>query len=209
MTVDPLSGHTAGRPVAARRGRAGLVRAATAMAAFVALLWGLEALDLVLDHRLDAWGISPRDPRELPDIVTAPFLHAGFDHLAANTLPLFVLGVLAALRGLGRFLAVSAVIVAVSGLGVWLVSPPNTVTVGASGLIFGYFSYVVLRGFLDRNPVDIVIGVVVALVYGSVLWGVLPLQPGVSWQGHLFGLIGGVLAAWAFRHRARRQAQIR
>jgi membrane associated rhomboid family serine protease len=91
--------------------------------------------------------------------------------------------------------------VAVSGVGVWLISPPSTVTLGASGLVFGYFSYVVLRGFLDGNPVDIAIGVVVALVYGSLLWGVLPVDAGVSWQGHLFGLIGGALAAWVFRGR--------
>jgi membrane associated rhomboid family serine protease len=202
MSVDPLK---------RRRGRltvpGGLGPAAVAMAAFIALLWAIEVLDVLLGHRLDNWGISPRDPRELPDIVTAPFLHAGFGHLAANTLPLFVLGLLAAVRGLARFLAVSALIVAVSGLGVWLISPPGTVTLGASGLVFGYFSYVVLRGFLDGNPVDIAIGVVVALVYGSLLWGVLPVQAGVSWQGHLFGLIGGAVAAWVFRSRRVAQAR--
>jgi len=204
MSVDPLPRRRVGRPVGARRGRGGWASAAIVMVAFVALLWVLEALDLALGHRLDAWGVSPRDPRELPDIATAPFLHAGFEHVAANTVPLFILGLLAAVRGLARFVAVSAVIILVSGLGVWFTAPPGTVTVGASGLVFGYFSYVVLRGFLDGNPVDIGIGIVVALVYGSLLWGVLPLQPGVSWQGHLFGLIGGILAAWVFRTRRGR-----
>src|SRR4029453_957394 len=119
-------------------------------------------------------GVSPRDPAELPQIVTAPFLHAGFDHLAANPAPLAVLGFIAALRGFGRFLAVSAVIIVVSGLAVWLLAPPGTVTLGASGLIFGYFSYVVVRGFLDGDLLGIAVGIVVALLYGSILWGVLP-----------------------------------
>jgi membrane associated rhomboid family serine protease len=192
-------------PGARRSGRGGALRAATVVVSFVALLWLLEIVDTVAGNRLDNGGISPREVYELPDIVSAPFLHAGFDHLAANTMPLLVLGFLAALRGLGRFLVASAVIIVVSGLAVWLIASPGTITLGASGLIFGYFSYVVLRGFLDRNPVDIAVGVAVALLYGSILWGVLPTQADVSWQAHLFGLVGGVLAAWALRGgRARR-----
>jgi membrane associated rhomboid family serine protease len=171
------------------------------MAAFIALLWAIEFVDAMLENRLDSWGISPREVSELPDIVTAPFLHGSFDHLMANTVPLFILGFLAALRGLGRFLAVSVLIILVSGLAVWLTSPAGSVTVGASGLIFGYFSFVVLRGFIDRHALDILIGIVIAILYGGLLWGVLPIQAGVSWQGHLFGLIGGILAAFLFRGR--------
>jgi len=122
-------------------------------------------------------------------------------------MPLLVLGFLAALRGLSKFFVVSGVIVAVSGLGVWLTAPPDTITLGASGLVFGYFSYVVLRGFLDGKPLDIVVSIVVGLLYGSLIFGVLPLQAGVSWQGHLFGLIGGALAAWLLHGRRRRTPQ--
>jgi membrane associated rhomboid family serine protease len=184
-----------------RSGTGRLARAGVAITVLVALLWAVEAVDSLLSHRLDRWGITPRIAGELPDVFTAPFLHAGFGHLVANTVPLAVLGFLAALRGLGRFLAVTVLVVVVSGLGVWLTSPGGTVTLGASGLVFGYLGYVLLRGFADRRASDVAIGVVVALVYGSVLWGVLPVQRGVSWQGHVFGLLGGVLAAWLFRTR--------
>src|SRR5690606_38877503 len=126
-------------------------------------------------------------------------LHHGLGHVAANSLPLLVLGFLAAVRGLGRFVLVSAVIVAVSGLGVWTIGPPNTLTIGASGLVFGYFGYVAGRGVFDRRISDIVITVVVVFLYGSILWGVLPGDPTISWQAHLFGLIGGLLAAWLLR----------
>jgi membrane associated rhomboid family serine protease len=188
-----------------RPGAARLARPAVAVAVLVALLWVVEIVDSLLSHRLDRWGITPRIPGELPDIATAPFLHASFGHLAANTVPLAVLGFLAAFRGLARFGAVSAVIVVVSGLGIWLTSPAGSVTLGASGLVFGYLGYVLARGFVDRRPADIVIGVVVAIGYGSVLWGVLPVRQGVSWQGHLFGLLGGLLAAWLFRAGGRRR----
>lgn len=183
------------------RSRTSAVAAATLVVGMLALMWALEIVDTVLGGRLDEFGVSPREPAELPQIATAPFLHAGFDHLAANTAPLAVLGFIAALRGFGRFFAVSAVIIVVSGLAVWLLAPPATVTVGASGLIFGYFSYVVVRGFLDGDLLGIAVGIVVALLYGSILWGVLPTSAAVSWQAHLFGLVGGVLAAWALRAR--------
>jgi membrane associated rhomboid family serine protease len=184
-----------------RSGSGRLARAGVAIAVLVAVLWAVEVVDSLLSHRLDRWGITPRVAGELPDIFAAPFLHAGFGHLVANTVPLAVLGFLAAIRGLGRFLAVTALAVVVSGLGVWLTSPGGTVTLGASGLVFGYLGYVLLRGLVDRRASDIAIGAVVALVYGSVLWGVLPVQRGVSWQGHAFGLLGGALAAWLFRTR--------
>ncbi|HEY1180033.1 MAG TPA: rhomboid family intramembrane serine protease [Phytomonospora sp.] len=163
------------------------------------LLWVLEALDYVLPGDMDALGIVPRDVDGLTGIVLAPFLHAGFDHLAANTVPLLVLGILAALRGPVKFVVATAVIVLVSGVGVWLTAPGYSVTVGASGVVFGYFGYVLGRGLFDRRLLDIAVAAVVVLVYGSIVWGVLPGQAGVSWQGHLFGLVGGVLAAWMLR----------
>lgn len=182
-------------------GRERAKAAAVVMLAWVALLWLLEAVDVASGNALDTYGISPRDTGELPDVIPASFLHFGFDHLAANTVPLLVLGFLAALRGLRRFAGVVAVIVITGGLGVWLTAPASSVTAGASVVVFGLFGYLLVRGFVDRRPVDIAVGALVALLYGSILWGVLPTSGAVSWQGHLFGLLGGVLAAFLFRDR--------
>ncbi|MCT9935015.1 rhomboid family intramembrane serine protease [Planotetraspora sp. A-T 1434] len=179
----------------------GALGSAIVMFVLVSAMWAIEVVDYVEDGRLDRYGIVAHEPDGLAGILFAPFLHAGFAHLMANSVPLLILGFLAAIRGLGRFLAASLLIIVVSGLGVWFTSPPNTLTVGASGLVFGYFGYVVARGLFDRRALDILLGVVVAVLYYSILWGALPSQPGISWQGHLFGLIGGVLAAWLLRRR--------
>ncbi|WP_431982547.1 rhomboid family intramembrane serine protease [Streptomyces qinglanensis] len=176
-------------------GGARAMAAGKLIVAWVALLWVLEAVDQASGNALDSFGIQPRRVGELVDVVPSAFMHFGFEHLMANTLPLLVLGFLAALRGVGRFLAVAAIIVVVSGLGVWLIAPEGSNTAGASGLIFGLFGYLVARGFVDRRITDVALGTVVAVFYGSLLWGVLPTDSGISWQGHLFGLIGGVLAA--------------
>ncbi|MFD5073739.1 rhomboid family intramembrane serine protease [Streptomyces sp. NPDC058371] len=169
------------------------------MAGWVALLWVLEAVDAASGHALDTFGITPREAGELRDIVPAAFVHFGFAHLAANSVPLLVLGFLAALSGARRFLAVVTVIVLTSGLGVWFTAPAHSTTAGASGVVFGLFGYLLIRGFVDRRVGDVLVGLLVGAVYGSILWGVLPTAEGVSWQGHLFGLIGGVAAAFVFR----------
>lgn len=177
-------------------------RATTAgalMLGWIALLWVLEGIDTATGQALDTYGITPREPAELLDIVPAAFLHGGWEHVASNTVPLLVLGFIAALGGIRRFAAVVLTVIVVSGFGVWLTAPPHTVTLGASGVVFGLFGYLLVRGFVDRRPLDVVVGVVIAAVYGSLLWGVLPTDSGISWQGHLFGLIGGVGAAFAFR----------
>ncbi|GGT02756.1 rhomboid family intramembrane serine protease [Planobispora rosea] len=191
---------------------AGALGAALLVVLLVAGMWAIEVADYVLPGEFDAYGIEawdasrPWDVSGLGGIPVAPFLHADFAHLMANSVPLLVLGFLAALRGVGRFLAASLIIILVSGLGVWLTSEPGYVTVGASGLVFGYFGLVVARGLFDRRALDIVIGIGVAVAYYSIIWGVLPTQAGISWQGHLFGLIGGVLAAWILRRRRPRPA---
>ena len=175
--------------------------AAALMAGWVALLWVLEAIDVLTHHSLDTFGIVPRKGGELLDIIPSAFTHFSFGHVASNSLPLLVLGFIAALRGIGRYLAVAFTIMVIGGLGVWLVAPAHTNTAGASGLIFGLFGYLVVRGFVDRRALDIIVGLFVGALYGSILWGVLPSATGVSWQGHLFGLIGGVAAAFLFRER--------
>ncbi|MFJ8767756.1 rhomboid family intramembrane serine protease [Streptomyces clavifer] len=181
------------------------VTAGAVMLAWVGLLWLLEGIDTMTGHSLDTYGISPREPSELLDVVPAAFLHSGWEHLASNSVPLLVLGFIAALAGIRRFAAVVLVVIVTGGLGVWLTAPPNTVTLGASGVVFGLFGYLLVRGFVDRRPLDIVVGLIIAAVYGSLLWGVLPTDSGISWQGHLFGLVGGVAAAFVLR-RPRRPA---
>lgn len=179
--------------------------AAVLMLGWVGLLWALEAVDVATGHSLDAYGIVAREPGELADVVPAAFLHFGFAHVAANSVPLLIFGFLAALGGIRRFLAVSVLIVVVSGLGVWLFSPAGANTAGASGLVFGLFGYLVARGFVERKALDLVVGLLVGAVWGSsILLGISPAETAVSWQGHLFGLLAGVAAAFVFRRRAAR-----
>lgn len=197
MANSPATSDTGRAPGAGARAWI----AAQVILLWVGLLWVLEAVDVSTGHALDSFGIRPRRLDELVDVVPAAFLHFGFAHLMANTLPLLVLGFVAALRGVGRFLTVAFTVIVVSGVGVWLTAPGNSNTAGASGLIFGLFGYLVVRGFVDRRAGDVALGAVVAVLYGSILWGVLPTTSGISWQGHLFGLLGGVLAAFLTRSR--------
>ncbi|MFH8894854.1 rhomboid family intramembrane serine protease [Streptomyces coeruleorubidus] len=173
------------------------------MLAWIALLWLLEVVDVVSGHALDGLGVTPRTPSELVDVVPSAFIHFGFAHLAANTVPLLVLGFLAALAGLRRFLLVCALIVLVDGVGVWLIAPAHTNTAGASGLIFGLFGFLLVSGFVERRPWGVLAGILIAAIWGgSILAGLAPTQTGVSWQGHLLGLLAGVAAAFVFRRRA-------
>ncbi len=161
----------------------------------------VEAIDAATDYDLDSAGIEPRRIDGLDGIVWSPFLHANWDHLEANLAVGVVLGFLLLLAR--RFLFVTAVVWITSGLGVWLFAPSGSVTVGASGVIFGWLAYLLVRGLFNRNLWQILGGLVLLPVYGSLLWGVLPTDPTVSWQGHVFGAIGGVLAAWFLADRDR------
>ena len=171
------------------------------VAAMAALMWVSEIVDVVLDHRLDRYGIEPRDPDGLIGVATSPFLHAGFGHLAANTVPFVIMGFAIAFGGAVRVLAVTAIVALVGGLGTWLVAPSGTDHIGASGIVFGYATYLVSRGFFDRSVLEIAVGVVVVAVWGTALLGGLLPQEGISWQGHLFGALGGVIAARALAPR--------
>jgi membrane associated rhomboid family serine protease len=160
-----------------------------------ALMWVLEAIDHAADNRLDQYGIEPRDGDGLTGVVAAPFLHGGFDHLASNTVPFLLMGFVIAAQGAVRVTTVTAIVALVSGLGVWLIAPGNTIHIGASGIVFGYATYLLSRGFFNRNALELAVGAVVAVVYGTVLLGGLVPEDGVSWQGHFFGAVGGILAA--------------
>ena len=162
----------------------------------VSILWIAETVDLVLlGGGLDGLGIRPRSTGGLWGLLLAPFLHGGFGHLAANTLPLLVFAALLLVRGLRDFVVASLLITVLGGLGVWLVGASGTVHIGASGLIFGYLGFLLVAGFLDRSFTGILVSVGVGAAYGGMLWGVLPQQPGVSWEGHLFGFLAGLFAA--------------
>ena len=178
-------------------------QAAVVVGAFVAVLWGLEILDTASGHALDAYGVQPRSEEGLVGIALAPLLHFGFDHLVSNTVPVAVLGFLTLATGVARGLLATAIIWVVGGLGVWVFAQPGSNHAGASVLIFGWIVYLVVRGFLNRRPTEILIGVAVFLLYSGALLGVLPGQPGVSWQGHLFGAIGGFVAARLLTSRSR------
>lgn len=161
----------------------------------LAVMWGEEVVDLVPGTRFNSWGIRPRSVHGLFGIVLAPFLHVSFAHLIGNTIPFAVLGCIIALGGVGRIVEVTVLVGVTSGLGVWLFGASNSVHLGASGLVFGYLTYLVARGVIARNVAWILGGLTVLVFYGGLFWGLLP-HLGVSWQGHLFGAVGGVLAAW-------------
>jgi membrane associated rhomboid family serine protease len=174
------------------------------MVGFIGLIWLLQVFNWADHYRLDAeYGILPRDIGRLPEIFTSPFLHFNWDHIEGNSGPLFVFGLLAAYRGVLRFGGVTLVVAITSGLAVWLFQGSGELTVGASGLIFGYFGYVLARGLIDRNLIDALAAVVMALSYSYILTVAIPGTPGVSWIGHLGGLIGGIAAGWIFRSSKR------
>ena len=161
----------------------------------LAVMWAMEIIDLLPGTNFDSWGIRPRTTRGLVGIPLAPFLHSGLGHLIANTIPFAVLGAFIAIGDAARFVQVTAIVALTSGLGTWLFASPGTIHLGASGLVFGYLTYLVTRGFFAAKPLWILGGVIVLLFYGGILWGLLP-RPGISFTGHLFGAAGGVLAAW-------------
>ena len=187
-------------PSRPRRGR--VATAGIWIAGFIALLWVLEAVDTVLGGALDV-GVRPLTTAGLWGIATAPFMHFGWVHLMSNTGPLLVLGFLVLLSGVRRWVEVSVVVALVSGLGTWFFGGQYSNHLGASGLLFGWLAYLLVRGVVSRSAGQIVLGVVVFLVYGTMLWGVFPTTYGVSWQMHLFGAVGGVVAAWLLERPSR------
>jgi membrane associated rhomboid family serine protease len=200
------------RPAARKRGVSGLlsrryrtsVLGIELLLTMAALMWVLEVINSLDSNRLDtAAGIYPRSVDHLWAIFTAPFLHASFGHLISNTVPFVFLGLIVAWRGAARLALISLIVIVVGGLGTWLLSPGGTDTVGASGLVFGYATYLLTRGFFARRVFEIFTGAVVAIVWGWVLLLSLVPQPHVSWEGHVAGAVGGVVAAWLLARRDR------
>jgi membrane associated rhomboid family serine protease len=185
-------------------------RAFVTMCAVVPFLALIELADQAVNHELDRLGgIRPRQLSGLDGIIFAPLLHVNFEHLIGNSVALIILGTFALATGARRFAIATAIITVVSGMGVWLLTPTNYLVLGASGVIFGYVGYLLLRGILQHSVWNIAAALLVALLFGSsVLGGVMPGDSSVSWQGHLFGFVGGLIAAVFVRQRRVRTARM-
>jgi membrane associated rhomboid family serine protease len=196
---------TRSRAVARRSPPDSFLGALFTIGMLTAVLWVVEYVNAGDDQRLDRYGIVPHDAVGLRGILFAPFLHAGWDHLYANTLPFLVLGWLTLLHNGQRFFAVTALVMVGSGFGAWLLVPRGALIVGASGVIFGWLGYIAARGFYDHRIGEIVLGVALVLGWGffRLLDSLSPLAgPGIAWQAHLCGFLAGVFAAYVFRHPA-------
>ncbi len=196
LNPDP----TAGRPDPDAGSSADVVRPFVVVGLVVAAMWVQEIVDTIPGTPFDEWGIRPRRAQGLLGIPLMPFLHDGFRHLFGNTIPFLVMGGAIASGSIARFVRVAAIVGVTAGIGVWAFARSGTVHIGASGLVFGFLTYLLSRGLIARKPTWILGGLVVLVVYGGILWGLLP-TPGVSWTGHAFGAAGGVLAAWVL-HRS-------
>jgi membrane associated rhomboid family serine protease len=193
MSSNPSDKLSSSRLAKRREAFEGLVL----LTAIVALMWFLEVINSIDHDGLDhAAGIVPRDPGHVWAIFTAPFLHVSWTHLIDNTIPFVFMGVIIALWGAYRLALVTLIVIIVGGLGTWLVSPGGASTVGASGIVFGYATYLFARGVFNRSVLEILIGIVVAVVWGGALIASVQPHQGVSWQGHVSGAIGGLVAAW-------------
>lgn len=204
-----LTGRPGGRPAAhwqlgtgdAESVLAEARKALFVMVGFLAILWIVQIANWAGHYRLTAeYGIIPHDVGRLPEIFTAPFLHFSWAHIEGNSGPLFIFGFLAAYRGVQKFLGVTLFVVITSGLAAWIFENPKSLGAGASGVVFGYFGYIIVRGIFDRHLIDLMLGMVMALCF-AYQFSVLVPQAGIGWQAHIGGLAGGVAAGWLFRDR--------
>jgi membrane associated rhomboid family serine protease len=185
---------------------AAIGRAFVAMCAVIPVLFLIELVDGRLGGELErAGGIRPHDPASLDGIVFAPLLHGDIDHVVSNSVPLILMGTFVLAAGARRFVLSTLLIIVCSGVGVWFLGQPGTYVVGASGVVFGYLGVLLTRGAVEHSWWNIAVGLLIALLYGWQLLGVLPTDERISWQGHLFGFIGGVLAAILMRRRRVRR----
>ena len=182
-----------------RRGRSQL-EGLLVLGVIVAIMWALEAINALASNQLSVSdGIYARNVDHVWAIFTAPFLHFSWQHLVANTIPFAFMGLIIALQGARRLLLVTLIVIVVAGLGTWLIAPSGTDTAGASGVVFGYATYLFARGFFNRSMLELLTGLVVGVVWGGALLASIVPHYGVSWQGHACGAIGGVVAAYLLR----------
>lgn len=203
MQSDPVSGaNILPKMQIERRPRStiqNLKSGALSLGAVLVVMWVVEIVNLVFfGGGLYVYGIRPRSIDGLDGMILAPFLHAGVVHLAYNSIPFVLFGSLALLDGLRKFVVTTLLSVLGSGLGIWLLGAPDVFYIGASGVIFGYMGYLLLRGYFNRSVLTFVVAIILTLVYGGALLGILPLMTG-AWEGHLFGFLGGAFSAYLFR----------
>ena len=165
-----------------------------AIGTLIVLVWCVEIVNSFFGHALNVYGIYPREAATLSGIILWAFLHSDFQHLVMNTSPLLVMGFFVAMRGVGRFVTVSLIVIVIGGIGVWCFGR-SAYHIGASGLVFGYFGYLVALGIYERSIGTVAIAFLTVFYYGGIIFGVLPSDSFVSWEGHLFGLFGGIAAA--------------
>jgi membrane associated rhomboid family serine protease len=177
------------------------------LASMVAVMWIVEVINTLDSNGLDGDGIYARNVGRFWGILTSPFIHASFAHLTDNTIPFVFLGVIIALKGAKRLALVTGFVILIGGLGTWLISPSahHIDTIGCSGVVFGYATYLLTRGVFNRNILELVVAAVVGVVWGAVLLSSLVPHTGVSWQGHLCGGIAGVIVAWRLSVTDRRR----
>ena len=203
--VTQSSTNDTGRTRFRDRGRVGQALVTTLV--FLAVLWAVQVVNWASGNRLVSWGIHPLDFSRIWGILPAPFIHTSFSHLLANTPAVAVLLFLVALSGQKAVWASTVVTTLVAGVGVFFLGGENTVHVGASILIYGWAVFLAVRGIFTRAVPEILLGVLVIILYAGLFWGILPNQPGVSWQGHLFGGVGGAVAAWGAGRPAIKQRE--
>lgn len=158
------------------------------------LIWAVEAVNMLSGRQLTSLGILPRHLSGLVGIPLGPFVHGSASHALVNTMPFLVLGGLVALRSARAFVSVSVFVILFGGAALWLFGRASY-HIGASGLVFGYFGYLMARGWYERSAAAILAALLTLFLYGGLVWGVLPSRPFISWEGHLFGMLAGVLAA--------------
>jgi membrane associated rhomboid family serine protease len=187
-----------------QRSRDAQVEGLIVLIGIVAFMWLIEVFNTIDSNHLDNDGIIPRNVDRVWGILTSPFIHASFAHLIDNTIPFIFMGVIIALSGAVRLLKVTAIVIVVGGVGTWLIGPSHSSTIGASGVVFGYASYLLVRGIFDRSVLELVTGAVVAVIWGGALLSSLVPHYGISWQAHACGAIGGVVAAYVLSDRRTR-----
>ena len=197
----PVQRPRAGSPVQRASGR--VMSAAGTTGGFLVLIWVLQIVNAFSGQRLIAFGIRPGDVEGMWGILFAPFLHASFAHLIANTTVAAILLFIVALSGTRAVVISSVMTILIGGFGVWFFGQPYSVHVGSSILIYGWLAFLVVRGFFSGRVWQILLGIVLAFAYSGMLWGVLPGQYGISWEGHLFGAAGGVVGGWLNAGQAR------
>ncbi len=168
----------------------------TLLVCIVIVLWAIELANSLMNNALDNFGIRPRNIVGLQGILFAPFLHGSWRHLISNTFPLVILSWLIMARDRSEWIAVTVLTAIASGLGTWLFGGASTIHIGASGVVFGYFGFLVARAYFERSMGSIAICLLVLALFSGMIWGILPVRVGISWEGHLFGLLGGIAAAW-------------